>query len=152
MRFTVARKAARDAPIPHRLATIETQSTAGAVRREWRFARKRSDGMTMWAINGRFFDPQRMDAQPQLGRTEVWRFSTDLHHPVHVHLSPFQVLSRTGRSPGPADAGWKDTLDLRPTEYADVAIRFENHRGHYLLHCHNLEHEDMGMMSAFKVV
>ncbi|SDT15425.1 multicopper oxidase family protein [Microlunatus soli] len=152
MRFTVARQAADDSTVPAKLAEIEPLNIAGAVHREWRFARKRTHGMTMWAINGKFFDPQRMDADPRLGRTEVWRFATDLHHPVHVHLSPFQVLSRNGHPPGPTDAGWKDTLDLRPTEYADVAIRFENHRGHYLMHCHNLEHEDMGMMSAFKVV
>jgi FtsP/CotA-like multicopper oxidase with cupredoxin domain len=152
MRFRVVRKAGDDSRLPTRLAEIEPLPTTGAVRREWRFARRRDGGMTMWAINGRFFDPDRMDARPELGRTEIWRFSTDLHHPVHVHLSPFQVLTRNGRRPPAGELGWKDTLDLRPTEYADVAIRFENHRGRYLLHCHNLEHEDMGMMSAFEVV
>ncbi|MBO0812495.1 MAG: multicopper oxidase family protein, partial [Microlunatus sp.] len=152
MRFRVVRKAADDSRIPAALAELEPLNTAGAVRREWRFTRKSSGGMAMWAINGKFFDPARMDARPELGRTEIWRFYTDLHHPVHVHLSPFRVISRDGKRPEPAEAGWKDTLDLRPTEYADVAVRFTNHRGRYLMHCHNLEHEDMGMMSAFEVV
>ena len=156
MRFRVARKARDDSRIPTRLAEIEPLSTrtgrsgAGAIRREWRFTRKSGD-MMMWAINGKYFDPDRMDARPQLGKTEIWRFYADMNHPVHVHLSPFQVISRNGRSPDEPDVGWKDTIDLRPTEYADVAIRFDNHRGQYLLHCHNLEHEDMGMMAAFEV-
>ena len=42
-----------------------------------------------------------------------------------------------------------DTVDLRPAEVLDVAVRFTDHRGRYLIHCHNLEHEDMAMMAAF---
>jgi spore coat protein A len=93
-----------------------------------------------------------VDARVQLGQVEIWRFYSDLHHPVHVHLDPFQVVSRGGRDPGEFDGGWKDTIDLRPTEYADVAVRFTDHVGRYLLHCHNLEHEDMAMMAAFATV
>ena len=33
-----------------------------------------------------------------------------------------------------------------------VAVRFEAHRGLFLLHCHNLEHEDTGMMLNVEVV
>jgi spore coat protein A len=82
----------------------------------------------------------------------VWRFATDLNHPVHVHLGHFRVLSRGGRGPGAGDAGWKDTVDLRAVEHVDVAVRFPRLPGRYVLHCHNLEHEDMMMMSAFEVV
>ncbi|MFC4089642.1 MULTISPECIES: multicopper oxidase domain-containing protein [Micromonospora] len=32
-----------------------------------------------------------------------------------------------------------------------MAIRFDDHAGRYLLHCHNLEHEDMAMMATFQV-
>jgi len=73
---------------------------------------------------------------------------------VHSHLSPFQVLSRSlnGNVPGPYDAGWKDTVSMRAGERVQVAIRFEQHRGRYVLHCHNLEHEDMGMMANFETV
>jgi spore coat protein A, manganese oxidase len=81
---------------------------------------------------------------------EIWRFTADLHHPVHVHLDPFQVLSRRGGDPGPHDAGWKDTVDISPSEPVEVAVRFTDHPGRYLLHCHNLEHEDMAMMAAFR--
>jgi FtsP/CotA-like multicopper oxidase with cupredoxin domain len=152
MRFRVVRKASDGSRIPARLAEIEPLDTSGAIRREWRFTRKRGAGPMMWAINDRYFDPERMDARPELGRTEIWRLYSDLHHPVHIHLSPFQVISRGGRRVELDEYGWKDTLDLLPTEYADIAIRFDNFRGKYLLHCHNLEHEDMGMMAAFEVV
>ena len=68
---------------------------------------------------------------------------------VHIHLSPFQVLSRGLGGPGAFDAGWKDTIDLRPSEEAIIAIRFDDYAGKYVFHCHNLEHEDMAMMANF---
>jgi FtsP/CotA-like multicopper oxidase with cupredoxin domain len=94
-----------------------------------------------------------MIASPQAGSVEVWRFGTDVNHPVHVHLAHFRVLSRGGRESGPGDLGWKDTVDLRAAEHVDVAIRFPRLTGRYVLHCHNLEHEDMMMMmAAFEVI
>ena len=71
---------------------------------------------------------------------------------MHVHLGRFQVLGRNGRAPRAIDAGWKDTVDLRPYEVVQVLVRFEGYRGRYLLHCHNLEHEDMAMMADLDVV
>ncbi|WP_425561981.1 multicopper oxidase domain-containing protein [Leifsonella bigeumensis] len=50
---------------------------------------------------------------------------------------------------GPFDAGWKDTIDLRPAEEVAIAIRFDGYAGKYVFHCHNLEHEDMAMMANF---
>ena len=152
MRFRVVRTVRDDTSIPPRLAELPVlEPGPDAPRREWRFERGRA-GTAHWLINGLGFDPSRADARPRLGETEVWRFASDLHHPVHVHLAPFQVLSRGGGPPGEFDVGWKDTIDLRPAEYADVAIRFSDHTGRYLVHCHNLEHEDMGMMAAFDTV
>ena len=85
-----------------------------------------------------------------LGELEIWRVVSDLHHPVHVHLDPFQVVSRRGGAPAPTDAGWKDTVDVRPNEFVDLAVRFRDYAGRYLMHCHNLEHEDMAMMATFR--
>jgi FtsP/CotA-like multicopper oxidase with cupredoxin domain len=34
----------------------------------------------------------------------------------------------------------------------DVLIRFTAHRGLYIMHCHQLAHEDAGMMANFEVV
>ena len=152
MRFRVVRRGREDSTVPDRLAPVPPlQPGPDAVHREWRFTRGRT-GTGHWLVNDAVFDPRRTDARVRLGETEVWRFATDLHHPVHVHLAPFQVLARGGRPPGEFDVGWKDTLDLRPGEHADVAVRFPEHPGRYLVHCHNLEHEDMGMMATFETL
>jgi spore coat protein A len=153
MRFRVARSVRDDSRVPERLARWEPlETSADTPVREWSFTRGGAGGPAHWVINGRAFDPDRMDARPRLSQTEIWRFSSDLHHPVHVHLSPFQVLRRGSGGPGRWDAGWKDTVDLTPTETVEVAIRFTGHTGRYMLHCHNLEHEDMMMMAAFETV
>jgi spore coat protein A len=44
----------------------------------------------------------------------------------------------------------KDTVDLRPGEAVEVIVRFDDYRGRYIFHCHNAEHEDMGMMATFE--
>ncbi|WP_083462307.1 multicopper oxidase domain-containing protein [Kitasatospora griseola] len=87
----------------------------------------------------------------RLGDLEVWRLIADVHHPVHLHLVGFRILSRGGRAPLPHDAGLKDTVSLRPGEAAEIITRFDGYRGRYLFHCHNAEHEDMGMMANLEV-
>ncbi len=150
MRFVVARKARDHSRVPARLSAIEPLDTTAARVRHWRFTRGAVDGQPGWVVNGEPFLADRMHATVPLGEVEIWRFHSDLHHPVHVHLDPFQVTGRGGHEPGPYDAGWKDTVDLRPAEHVDVAIRFTDYAGRYLVHCHNLEHEDAMMMAAFR--
>jgi spore coat protein A, manganese oxidase len=151
MRFRVTGRSSDDSRIPQRLSQIEPLPADRAVRtRTWTFRRAPTGQHPGWLLDGRAFDPDRIDADVRLGEIEVWRFTSDLHHPVHVHLDPFQVLSRRGTDPGPHDTGWKDTIDLAPSESVDVAVRFTDYPGRYLLHCHNLEHEDMAMMAAFR--
>jgi FtsP/CotA-like multicopper oxidase with cupredoxin domain len=153
MRFRVVRKAADDSRVPERLAELEPLvPPPGAPRRVFRFTRGGVGGHRGWAINGTSFDPNTSLADIRLGETEVWRFVTDVHHPVHVHLDAFQVLRRDGREPRDYDAGWKDTVDVRPAEVVDVAVRFSDHAGRFVFHCHNLEHEDMAMMGTIRTV
>ncbi|MEV6977718.1 multicopper oxidase domain-containing protein [Kitasatospora sp. NPDC093806] len=138
-----------DTRVPERLCTLERLDPGAAVAtRVFGFRRSRNDG---WTINNQPYQPGRTLVRPALGTTELWRFFTDVHHPVHLHLNPFQVLSRNGRDPGPYDAGWKDTVDLRPAEAVEVLVRFTDYPGTYMMHCHNLEHEDMAMMADFVV-
>jgi FtsP/CotA-like multicopper oxidase with cupredoxin domain len=44
------------------------------------------------------------------------------------------------------DEGWKDAVLLMPGERVKLVLRFSDYAGLYLYHCHNLEHEDQGMM------
>ncbi|MGA5817596.1 multicopper oxidase family protein [Kitasatospora sp. NPDC094028] len=144
-----ARPVADDPRVPDTLSTVPALDPAAVtVTRDFAFRRTRGDG---WTINGDPYQPGRDIAAPALGATELWRFTSDLHHPVHLHLDQFQVLRRNGRDPGPYDAGWKDTVDLRPAEAVEVLVRFTDYPGTYMLHCHNLEHEDMAMMADFTV-
>ncbi len=112
------------------------------------------DGMSR--INGQEYDLYRIDFHVPFGQVERWRFTTggNAPHPVHVHGASFQVQSRTGGRGQlyPWEAGWKDTVLLEDGETVEVLIRFDGYKDLYLLHCHKLEHEDMGMMANFEVV
>jgi spore coat protein A, manganese oxidase len=153
MRFRVVRAGRDDSRVPDRLSEVEPLVPAtGATMRTFRFTRGQAGDHAGWTINGLPFDPDRSIADIPLGQTEIWRFVTDVHHPVHVHLDQFQVLRRGSGGPGPFDAGWKDTVDLGPAEIVDVAVRFSEHAGRFVFHCHNLEHEDMAMMATIRTV
>ncbi|MFI9250580.1 multicopper oxidase family protein [Streptomyces sp. NPDC053069] len=149
LRFRVTGPARDDSTIPTRLSSFRPLSTAQSVATRHFDFRLATDGM--WTINGRPFDPGGVWAEPRLGTVELWRLTSDFHHPVHLHLAHFQVVSRAGGPPEPKDRGWKDTVDVRPYEVVEILARFDGHRGRYMLHCHNLEHEDMAMMANFLV-
>jgi spore coat protein A len=158
MQFHLTRSKEREMSVfPGRLSDMsefESLDESSATRmRRFVFAREGAhDGMQVWTINGKPFDPARMDARPRLGATEIWELTSGPAHPVHLHLVHFKVLSRNGRKPLPTDAGWKDTVALATGERARVIARFDGYRGKYVFHCHNLEHEDMMMMANFEVV
>src|SRR5215204_2291521 len=155
MRFHVVRKEKERSAVPERLSDMDEFEALGEssarLTRKFYFTQAFHKGHEVWAINGKVFSPSRIDARPKLGSTEIWELATDAHHPVHIHLVHFKVLSRNGKKPLPTDAGWKDTVDLRPGEVARVIARFDGYRDRYVFHCHNLEHEDM-MMANCEVV
>ncbi len=134
---------------PAVLSTIPSLSGPSEPTRTFTF-----DGMSR--INGQEYDMNRIDFTVPFGVTERWRFKTggNAPHPVHVHGASFQVVSRTGGRGRlfPWEGGWKDTVLLSDKETVDVLIRFDTYRGLYVMHCHQLEHESMGMMSNFQVV
>ena len=150
MRFQVTGPSADDSEIPDQLsASGVLRASDAVVTRTMRFRHHDVRGMDGWTINGQPFEPDRSFAQPRLGTTEIWRLMGDFHHPIHLHLNHFQVLSRGIGQPGPYDHGWKDTIDLRASEQAAIIVRFADYPGRYVFHCHNLEHEDMAMMGNF---
>ena len=156
MKFVVDRKEKdQSTPLPKRLVpnfeVLEKSQAVKTRRFDFRFD---YDART-WTINGQPFDPAKSLASPKLDTVEFWRLSSnfnDSSHPVHMHLAHFQVISRDGRKPDQADAGWKDTVNLTPHGNVEVLVKFTGFKGRYMLHCHNLEHEDMAMMANFTVV
>jgi spore coat protein A len=152
MRFVVGETVGTPFTVPAKLSTLETLNPDKAViTRTFRFQSGDVHSTRGWLIDGEPFAPDNVAAATKLGTAEVWRLIADFHHPVHLHLNPFQVLSRGIGGPGQFDAGWKDTIDLRPAEEASIVIRFDGYAGKYVFHCHNLEHEDMAMMANFTV-
>ncbi|NJP88494.1 multicopper oxidase family protein [Nonomuraea sp. FMUSA5-5] len=154
MAFRVARKAADDSRVPGVLSTdLPAWRRSDAVRvRDFAFRAGQLHGGRGWLVGGLPFDPARADVTTGLGDVEVWRLVADVHHPVHLHLVGFRVLSRSGRPPLPHDAGLKDTVSLRPGEAVEIITRFDGYRGRFLFHCHNAEHEDMAMMANLEIV
>jgi FtsP/CotA-like multicopper oxidase with cupredoxin domain len=128
----------------------------GAPAVERTFVFSGTDQPEMHRINGLSFDMNRVDIQVPLGQVERWVFRNDstLPHPVHVHGAHFQIVARAGGrgTVFPYEAGWKDTVLVMPLESVEVLIRFSTYRGLFLLHCHNLQHEDLGMMLNVEVV
>ena len=118
---------------------------------------------------------------PMLDQYEVWQLInlTGDTHPIHLHLDPFQIVSRRPiryeipdegiedrnltagvsleRAPDdPLDhviddneRGLKDTIRVNPNEIVEIAVRFTKYSGRYMYHCHILEHEDRDMMRPF---
>jgi len=162
MRFDVVRAARGDTSVPDRLTEFEPLRRSLATRtRTFVFSAKPTVAAppgVRWDINGQFFDPLRVDADPRLGDIEVWRFinrgflGQTMLHPVHTHLVSFQVLTRNGRDPLRQERGWKDTVAIDDGEEVEVIMRWSGYRGRYLLHCHNVEHEDHSMMARVDVV
>ncbi len=75
-------------------------------------------------------------------------------HPVHIHGCQFRILALDGKAPPAFMAGWKDVAPIAKGGSAEIQVRFEHpaSKEHpFMAHCHNLEHEDSGMMTAFTV-
>ena len=174
----IGEKGAEVVPLPPRLSMIERHGAEDAVNRNSpRSFALAMQGM-IHTINNRVFE---MDAVAQdeivgLGDLELWEFinlegggggmgmgmmNMEMPHPMHIHGVQFQVLGRQitrgnesayqELSAGFVDDGWKDTVLVLPGEKVQVLVRFENYTGTFLYHCHNLEHEDAGMMRNYKI-
>ncbi|HET8755297.1 MAG TPA: multicopper oxidase domain-containing protein [Solirubrobacteraceae bacterium] len=151
MRFDVGRGGGREEfRVPRRLRPLESLPAAGADR-TWNLG----FGSGAWQINGKDFDPDRIDVAPQHRSTERWTFvnRSNRVHPMHIHGFLFRVLERSSGRVHPADRlGWKDTVGVLPNESVTVLAWFGPYSGRYVFHCHALEHADHAMMLQTEVV
>ena len=151
LRFEVGPKTVDRSVIPAFLRPLSPAPYNGSTRRRsWKFERKNGQ----WAINGKFFDHDRIDAKPRLDVPEIWRMETTggWAHPIHVHLDDFRILSYNGKPPPPELAGRKDTISLLPGVTAEILVAFHDFTGKYMMHCHHHMHEDHAMMIRFDIV
>ena len=157
--------------LPERLASIEPLNPQQAVNMKNPRVFSVTAGRMQWGLNGRVFEMEEVadDEIVKLGTTEVWQFENEasmgmmggMPHPLHVHGVQYRIIKRTvasgamsawnSLSAGFVDEGWKDVVLVMPGERVQVLILFNNYPGLFVYHCHNLEHEDMGMMRNFLI-
>ncbi|WP_309680869.1 multicopper oxidase domain-containing protein, partial [Polaromonas sp.] len=108
----------------------------------------------VWTVNGKIFDVENTIASPRRGTAEIWTLKGkgDWHHPVHIHFEEGRILSRNGLPPAPHESGRKDVYVLAPGDEVRVFLRFRDFLGKYMMHCHNLVHEDHAMMIRWEIV
>lgn len=108
---------------------------------------------TTWTVNGVAFDmehPGEPIASFARGGWVKVRFAngTMMTHQMHLHGMFMTVIARDGRAP--TQAYRQDVVVVRPNETVDVAVLADN-PGEWVLHCHNLEHEEHGLMTKIRV-
>jgi suppressor of ftsI len=177
-KIRVAREEKEERKLPERLTNIERLWREQAENAHAPRTIKISMGHMKWLLNGRDFE--MTGAAPEevvkLNSLQVIEFDNGysegqgmgmmgmmgMAHPMHIHGQQFQILERVVRedrrkdydsvAPGFVDEGWKDVVLVLPGEKVTLLKRFDDYTGLFLYHCHNLEHEELGMMRNFKVV
>jgi FtsP/CotA-like multicopper oxidase with cupredoxin domain len=124
-------------------------------------------------INGLPFDANRVDHAVLKGTSEEWHLRNDTLpgnwvHPVHIHFEEGRILERTRRiNVGlPTETTinvpllpWEDANNARRDVYplpgqesVRIRLAFRDFVGRYLIHCHNMNHEDAFMMVRWDIV
>ena len=106
---------------------------------------------------GQRFDPQRVDHTIPLNAVEEWTLvnTSNVGHPFHIHVNDFQVVEINGvAQPTPE---WRDTIMIPKRTGATngsvkIRTRFVDFTGLFVLHCHILPHEDVGMMQSINII
>ena len=120
---------------------FEPEGPGGATYQEFAFL-----------IDGRRFDPNRVDQKIPLSAVEEWTVVNDHHddHVFHIHTNPFQVTKINGEPL--ADPVWRDTVNVPREGSVTFRSRFLDFPGQTVLHCHMMNHEELGMMQLIEFV
>ena len=156
-RFSVNREARQPAP----RVILPPPSTASPEPRHTLTTRLAFRHMRGF-LNGRGFEMEAVanDERVPCNEPLLWTFEHDesggmnmhMPHPMHLHGVRFRVVERQ-RGAGAAadvadgliDEGYKDSVLVFPGERVKLLLA-ATEPGLFMYHCHNLEHEDGGMM------
>jgi suppressor of ftsI/bilirubin oxidase len=165
MQFSVRERRGSSPPPPARLSEPVVQRRGRDDDRPLRLGFAKG----LWRINDRVYDAAATPIVVARAAAETWllrNYHTSTPHAMHLHGFQFRV---EGRETSPdqlaplvvdaqgrlaTDLGWKDTVLVWPGESVRIAIDFRHpfdDEQVYLVHCHNLEHEDAGMMLRVRV-
>lgn len=102
-------------------------------------------------IDGQQFDLNRVDQAVTLGAVEEWTVvnDDDADHVFHIHTNPFQVMAVDGEAP--AAPLWRDTAIVPRNGSLTFRTRFLDFTGKTVLHCHMMNHEELGMMQLIGI-
>ncbi|WP_245160694.1 multicopper oxidase family protein [Blastococcus sp. CT_GayMR16] len=117
-------------------------------RRDLTFAMGMGGGGVQFTIDGKVFDPERVDQAVQLGTVEEWTLTnaSSMDHPMHLHVWPMQVVAEGGK---PLDEVMlRDVVNIPAGSQVTVRVAFDRYPGRTVYHCHILDHEDNGMMGV----
>jgi FtsP/CotA-like multicopper oxidase with cupredoxin domain len=141
---------------PPPLATIRDEEITGHRRLTFSSTAPEAADSERWQeykfyIDGRSFDMNRVDQRVRLGAVEEWTI-VNLHvddHIFHIHTNPFQLIKVNGQPL--AEPVWLDTAVLPRNGSLTFRSRFLDFTGRFVLHCHMMNHEDLGMMQVVEV-
>jgi FtsP/CotA-like multicopper oxidase with cupredoxin domain len=93
------------------------------------------------------------------GTWEIWEVvnSSGMDHPFHHHTNSAQVLSITGGDAGYANLytsapAWKDVTIVPKMGKIELLMPVRDYAGMAMIHCHIIEHEDIGMMGVWDIM
>jgi FtsP/CotA-like multicopper oxidase with cupredoxin domain len=135
-----------------RFYALPDKTAVARVTRNFRFER----GNGQWQINGKLMDADCSTVRFRVKQNTVenWVLQNNSGawmHPIHIHVEEFQILSRNGVAPGPAEISRKDVSPLHHNENVKMFFRFRDWQGRYPMHCHNVVHEDHAMMLRWDI-
>ena len=112
-----------------------------------------NDAASIYTINGRVFDPARIDLRIPLGTIEEWPIRNDTadFHEFHIHQVRFQITAINAVAQ--TFAGDVDTVAVPAHGSVTLLVPFTDPviAKHIMFHCHVLKHEDRGMMASIEV-
>jgi FtsP/CotA-like multicopper oxidase with cupredoxin domain len=125
-----------------------------------KFGEIRLDGPTeFWrtfrfTVDGKTFDPNRVDQRVRLGAVEEWTIINDQpqdpdDHVFHIHTNDMLLTKINGEAL--EEPIWLDTAILPRNGSITFRSRFLDFTGKFMLHCHMMNHEDLGMMQVVEV-
>ncbi|MEP6463883.1 MAG: multicopper oxidase family protein [Frankiaceae bacterium] len=105
-------------------------------------------GGMRFTIDGREFDPDRVDQTVRVGTVEEWTITntSPMDHPLHLHVWPMQLIEQNGQPL--TTPSRRDVVNIPARSNAKIRIFFDTFAGRSVYHCHILDHEDNGMMGV----
>jgi FtsP/CotA-like multicopper oxidase with cupredoxin domain len=135
-------------PVPAQPAARDLRAETVTAHRELTFAMGMGGpGGMSFTIDGRQFDPDRIDQAVQPGAVEEWTLvnTSPMDHPMHLHVWPMQIVDDAATPTG------RDVVNIPARKSVRVRIAFDDYTGRTVYHCHILDHEDRGMMGVLQV-